>query len=369
MQTTTYRLHHEKSSPQVTVILQPSDSVSSLSAVQNSLGEAFWSVTMDFDASMYDDDHTIKQQDSSLNAEPLATPIDAKRDNALHLRGVDNMSTADVHTYISLFTTDSKPRIEWIDDSSLNLVYYTPEDAQVALAHLITTPTDQVSTNVFVQAHSNPEKPDSSLTVRYAMDSDKKIRGAKDRSRWYLFHPEDDPDSRPRRRRGPGDAAPYCRTGRHERRIHAGTAGSADLFADRVSGTSRVADTDVRPSTADGDLFSDKVQKEATVKDLTGEDLFTKRILEAAKVSHRPKRLPETDLFAQSGSHEDRRSVDSRPLSLAERISGAASSRRGEGDLFADRLGHTTGRAAGGPQRNGMAIKGAGRRSKAADLF
>lgn len=335
---------------------------------------------MELDSDMYDDNYagTVLSGPDKIETESgvLEEGGSSLRENALHLQGTDDMSTSDVHKYLALFTTDSKPRIEWIDDTSLNLVYYTKEDARVALAHLTNVPTFEIDSVTPQPAKDNPEKADARLKIRYATTEDKKERGAKDRSRWYLFHPEDDPDSRPRQKRRGGRAEePYSRTGRHERRIVQGTAGGADLFADRLTGDGSA----LPPVSFKSDLFEEKTQmkKEADAD----EDVFAKRVLEAAKSSQRHgskpdvrASLPADDLFARST--QGSRVPES---SLADRIGGPMSSlgKSGAVDLFPNRAvkrefggGDLASRIAGGPVRSkGMAIRGVGRRTKASDLF
>jgi hypothetical protein len=322
---------------------------------------------MELDADMYDDNNngavTKDGQNQDAKEEP---PANTPRDNAIHLRGTDDMSTSDVHKYLSLYTAEAKPRIEWIDDTSLNLVYYTAEDARIALAHLTTVPTDQIDSQALSPAQANPEKPDAKLTIRFATTSDKKERGAKDRSRWYLFHPEDDPDSRPRQRRTRD--GPYSKAGRHEQRLAKGTPGGADLFAARLGEIPSLRSERLATGVK-ADLFEEKVAKKEPA---SGEDLFASRVQDAAKKAQRPRShlkddrsLPANDLFARIGP------TDNSALSLADRIS---SSRSKGTDLFPGRAPDASGdlrdRISGGPIRNkGISIRGAGRRAKASDLF
>lgn len=67
------------------------------------------------------------------------------------------------------------------------------------------------------------EKPEVALQVRFAVESDRKERGAAQKSRFYLFHPEWDPEteegrrkreSRDRRYRDRGERGGYKRSGR-----------------------------------------------------------------------------------------------------------------------------------------------------------
>lgn len=296
---------------------------------------------MELDADMYDE------------SPPSPSTI---RENALHLVGVDDMSASDVHTYLSIYHTDSKPRIEWIDDTCLNLVYYTSDDARVALAHLTTVPTNGITTKERAAAKPNPQKPDARLEIRYAMYSDRKIAGAKDRSRYYLFHPEDDPDSRIRtqKKRARNSHEPYSTTRR--------TLSKRDLFADRLIDSTTSSHRPV--------IRTDLFQSGEKTK-VSGEDLFAARVLEASKHSGRKEEakriasrlaaLPATDLFAD-------RAQSSRPL--AERIS-SSSNAVPKKDLFTDRIrsggSDLASRISGGPVRNkGVHMKG---RAKAADLY
>lgn len=103
-------------------------------------------------------------------------------------------------------------RIEWIDDTSANIVYTTTAIATEALMSFI-RPESESSSVADLQlwpAKSSSTHPDTQLGVRMAVASDRKQPGARERSRFYLFNPQDDPgerrrrDHRDRARRGPG---------------------------------------------------------------------------------------------------------------------------------------------------------------------
>jgi hypothetical protein len=52
----------------------------------------------------------------------------------VHLRGLDNLTTKDIRAFASEYFAAYKPaNIEWIDDTSANLVYDSSEIAQEAL--------------------------------------------------------------------------------------------------------------------------------------------------------------------------------------------------------------------------------------------
>jgi len=113
------------------------------------------------------------------------------RGEAVHLRGVDNLSTDDITTYMnSVYPDVGFVKLEWIDDTSLNIVYESADIAITALQALTAAHIEYVpSTTLRPAKPSQGEKPIDGLKVRIAFVSDKKERGARDRSRWYLFNP------------------------------------------------------------------------------------------------------------------------------------------------------------------------------------
>ncbi|KAK4228245.1 hypothetical protein QBC38DRAFT_362260 [Podospora fimiseda] len=121
----------------------------------------------------------------------------------VHIRGLDSFKPDDVHGYLR--ENDSKTafeRIEWIDDSSANLLYKSEGAAQEALIALasvdIADPT-QLPPLELIPAKRYAAKPESDLQIRFAVATDKKTAGAAHRSRFYLFNPEYDPEERRRR--------------------------------------------------------------------------------------------------------------------------------------------------------------------------
>lgn len=112
------------------------------------------------------------------------------RYEAVHVRGVDNLSTDDVQLYGSTLFPSFEFKVEWIDDTSLNLVYESPEVATSALQALSSAHIEQLPTSTLRPAKTlTGEKSIEGLKVRIAFNGDKKERGARDRSRWYLFNP------------------------------------------------------------------------------------------------------------------------------------------------------------------------------------
>ncbi|KAG0646801.1 Nuclear cap-binding subunit 3 [Hyphodiscus hymeniophilus] len=125
----------------------------------------------------------------------------------IHLRGVDNLTTNDIKSFASEYFSTSKPTVEWIDDTSANLVYETPELAQEALIAFAAVEIADVSQLPVLQtlpAKSFPLHPQTNLEVRIAIVGDRKQPGARERSRFYLFNPEYDPAERRKRAGGRG---------------------------------------------------------------------------------------------------------------------------------------------------------------------
>ncbi|SPN98855.1 uncharacterized protein DNG_01896 [Cephalotrichum gorgonifer] len=119
----------------------------------------------------------------------------------VHLRGVDTLTTDDIKSYASEHIGAAE-RVEWIDDTSANLVFGSEASAQDALVALCAIPiADPTQLPVLECLPAKPfsAKPGVSLEVRVAVSTDKKQAGAYARSRFYLLHPEYDPEERRRR--------------------------------------------------------------------------------------------------------------------------------------------------------------------------
>ncbi|CAK7266982.1 hypothetical protein SEPCBS119000_002305 [Sporothrix epigloea] len=133
--------------------------------------------------------------------------------NKIHIRGLDALNPDDIIAYVSEhFPGDGGhkgpfDRIEWIDDTSANLVFQSEDVAATALAALSGVPLDDVvhlQVGQLLPAKPYSAKPDdvsAGLSVRYAVETDKKEAGAATRSRFYLLHPEYDPEERKRNHR------------------------------------------------------------------------------------------------------------------------------------------------------------------------
>lgn len=148
----------------------------------------------------------------------LDTPNDTSASNALepashkvHLRGLDSLTTKDIRDFATTYFEAHRPsHVEWIDDTSANLVYETTPIAQEALLSFVAVETDlsQISTLQTTQAKEFPLHPETKLQVRLAVVGDRKQAGARERSKFYLFNPEHDPAER-RKKAGPRGPRTY----------------------------------------------------------------------------------------------------------------------------------------------------------------
>lgn len=112
------------------------------------------------------------------------------RAEAVHIRGVDNLSTDDVRLFASTLYPSFEFKVEWIDDTSLNLAYESADIATSALQALSSAHIEQLPPTTLRPAKPLArEKTIEGLKIRIAFVGDKKERGARDRSRWYLFNP------------------------------------------------------------------------------------------------------------------------------------------------------------------------------------
>jgi hypothetical protein len=123
------------------------------------------------------------------------------------------LNTAQVEAYVlEHFPSDKPIRLEWIDDTSLNVLYPNSAIASQALTAL-QSPNQPGDLPLVSLRPAMPfsASPDSRLSLRIAKTTDRKERGARERSRYYLFHPEEDRADRfererrrplPRRRSG-----------------------------------------------------------------------------------------------------------------------------------------------------------------------
>jgi hypothetical protein len=141
---------------------------------------------------------------------------------------VDDLATDDIKRFATdHFSTEEPSRIEWIDDTSANIVYSSEEVGLQALAALTQLGEEDASALPPLRlrtAKSLSSHLESVLQVRSAVKTDRKKPRAHESSRFYLMHPEHDPRERLRRelsekRSGHDDDGDYHRL-RFDEREH-----------------------------------------------------------------------------------------------------------------------------------------------------
>ncbi|CAD0017418.1 unnamed protein product, partial [Aureobasidium pullulans] len=128
-----------------------------------------------------------------------------------HIRGLDNLTTDNIRQFAGeYYSLDNFQRVEWIDDTSANLIYESAEAASEALNALSDLPdgaAQHVAPLQMRKAKALPSNSEAELYIRQATLADKKAPRAHERSRFYLMNPDHDPRERKadydNRRRGP----------------------------------------------------------------------------------------------------------------------------------------------------------------------
>ncbi|WYZ46474.1 hypothetical protein EsH8_IX_000699 [Colletotrichum jinshuiense] len=168
-----------------------------------------WDIDMDDVAEGFAPPTATTTNSASLGEPVTAPSTTIERDaesstlisNKINMRGLDTLTTDDIKTFVRdhYGPTD---RVEWIDDESANLVFGSESLAQEALKALSAVEiadVTQLPVLETIPAKAFAAKPEANLQIRFAVLSDKKVPGAASRSRFYLFHPEFDPEERRRR--------------------------------------------------------------------------------------------------------------------------------------------------------------------------
>lgn len=178
---------------------------------------------------------------------------------------MDDLTTDDITRFASdHFSTEQPSRIEWIDDTSANIVYSSEEVGLQALAALTQLGEEDASALPPLRlrtAKSLSSHLESVLQVRTAVKTDRKKPRAHESSRFYLMHPEHDPRERSRREladkhRGYDNDGDYRRRRfdehehRRRRNRHADDGFDANMYDDAPAGNyvrGSSADSQERP--------------------------------------------------------------------------------------------------------------------------
>ncbi|KAH0350184.1 hypothetical protein KCU81_g2798, partial [Aureobasidium melanogenum] len=155
----------------------------------------------------------IEARSAQIDAQEVSTTapadnLDELAPTKVHIRGLDNLTTDNIRQFAGeYYSLDNFQRVEWIDDTSANLIYESEQAAQEALIALSDLQDGNVAPLQLRRAKALPSNPDTELFVRQATLADKKAPRAHERSRFYLMNPDHDPRERKgdydNRRRGP----------------------------------------------------------------------------------------------------------------------------------------------------------------------
>lgn len=114
----------------------------------------------------------------------------------IHIRGLDDLTTNDITEYVAEhYSSDTSLRIEWIDDTSANIVFDSPAIALEALRQLDFHGLHEFSSQDLQLRPTKPysKNPSANLQIRLALTTDQKQPRAHEASRFYMMHPEFDP--------------------------------------------------------------------------------------------------------------------------------------------------------------------------------
>lgn len=213
------------------------------------------------------------------------------------------MHTSDIQAFVHDHFSevdDDEVHIQWIDDTSANICFRDNDKARRAqLAFLANPVTAEELTNTPFELRSAKtltSRPGSMLVVRVAQQGDRKQKGARDASRYYLLNPDQDPTDRMRREFAKGRSS-RPEDGDYRRR----------RFDDREMNRRR-RDNDHNPEGPDftANMYDDApaTDTESTAR---GRDLFpraTKGRRRSASPGRRTRNSDEIDI---SDSEDDRR--------------------------------------------------------------
>jgi Nuclear cap-binding protein subunit 3 len=142
--------------------------------------------------------YAVSIQDDLVD--PLTAEVQYEK---VHIRGVDELTTDDIKQFaFGHFKTEEPSRIEWIDDTSANIVYTSEDMGVQALMAFTQLGEDDATSQPLLRlrtAKSLPTHPESVLQVRSSVRTDRKKPRAHEASRFYLMHPEHDPREKLRR--------------------------------------------------------------------------------------------------------------------------------------------------------------------------
>lgn len=191
----------------LTQVSYPSSKLEQESNVDRNMAEIeLDSMDLDIDLGSVDDfDQPLAVTNNSAESTLSASQIsDSERaPHKVYIRGLEDLTTPDIQAFSFEHypLTKNPPRVEWIDDTSANLVFGSGETAMAALRHfaLASNETEYLPLSQLRAAKPLSTHPGSSLYVRIASITDQKRPRAYEASRFYMMHPEHDPREQRRR--------------------------------------------------------------------------------------------------------------------------------------------------------------------------
>ncbi|CAI7595267.1 unnamed protein product [Penicillium glandicola] len=146
-------------------------------------------------------EHEPIQVETTSNLETTLDPLtDEAVYEKVHVRGVDELTTENIKQFARDCSGQEPVRVEWIDDTSANIIFSSAEIGLQALTALTQVAEEEDASTLpplrLRSAKLLSSHPDSVLQVRSAVKSDRKQARAHEKSRFYLMHPEHDPRER-----------------------------------------------------------------------------------------------------------------------------------------------------------------------------
>ncbi|KAJ9615486.1 hypothetical protein H2200_001561 [Cladophialophora chaetospira] len=266
--------------------------------------------------------------------------------NKIHISGVDDMHTNDilafVHDHYSAVGDDV--HVQWIDDTSANIVFKDNDTAKQAHVAFLTSPVsvDEIMNNPFDlrAAKRLASRPSAMLAVRVAQQGDRKRKNAREASRYYLMHPDQDPTER-MRKEFENTRGDYRRRRFDDRELHRRRGGGGRGYQDPSGGGDPTDDFSAN-------MYDDApaTDPEATNDKARGRDLFsrvTKARRRSASPGARTRNSDEIDISDSEDEDRTRRRGyrdrgPPRPNNAGKELFSSTSSPKSSGGMRSDRL-------------------------------
>ncbi|OAP63648.1 hypothetical protein AYL99_02875 [Fonsecaea erecta] len=222
--------------------------------------------------------------------------------NKVHIRGVDDMHTNDILAFVHDHFSEvgDNVHVQWIDDTSANICFNDSDTAKRAHLAFLATPItiDELANNPFDlrAAKQLASRPGSMLVIRVSQQGDRKKKGARDASRYYLMHPDQDPTER-MRKEFESSRGDYRRRRFDDRELHRRRRDNDRATGDDAGGFS-------------ANMYDDAPTTDTEVNKARGRDLFpraTKTRRRSASPGVRTRNSDEIDISDEDEDERARR--------------------------------------------------------------